>query len=99
FFDVYERRRSSIFNQQKGFDSVVGNPPYIRYQYLTPEQREAQANILVSNGMKSNKLINTWVSFVVACVELLNSDGKIGMVIPAELLQVAYAEELRLFLV
>lgn len=99
FFDVYEQNKDSLFGQQQQFDVIVGNPPYIRYQYLTAEQREAQADILVSNGMKPNKLINSWVSFVVACVELLSDKGKIGMVIPAELLQVAYAEDLRLFLV
>ncbi|MPL69292.1 Modification methylase Eco57IB [bioreactor metagenome] len=94
FFSVYE---SSLKNKQ--FDIIVGNPPYIRYQYLTNEQREAQSKILVANGMKSNKLINAWVSFVVACVQMLSKKGKIGLVIPAELLQVAYAEDLRLFLV
>ncbi|MFP7254860.1 class I SAM-dependent methyltransferase [Terribacillus goriensis] len=80
------------------FDLIIGNPPYIRYQYLTPEQRETQSSILTTNGMKSNKLINAWVSFLVASVELLEENGKIGMVIPAELLQVAYAADLRLFL-
>lgn len=92
----------SIFENDlvyKKYDCVVGNPPYIRYQYLTSEQRETQARILVSNGMKSNKLINSWVSFLVACVSLLDKKGKIGMVLPAELLQVAYAEDLRLFLI
>jgi adenine-specific DNA-methyltransferase len=34
----------------------------------------------------------------VACVQLLNKNGKIAFVIPAELLQVAYAEDLRLYL-
>lgn len=80
------------------FDLIIGNPPYIRYQYLSKEQRETQSDILTSNGMKSNKLINAWVSFLVACVEMLDENGKIGMVIPAELMQVAYAEDLRLFL-
>ncbi|MFL0246575.1 Eco57I restriction-modification methylase domain-containing protein [Candidatus Clostridium stratigraminis] len=83
---------------QKPFDLILGNPPYIRYQYLTEIQRELQSKILVSHGMKSNKLINSWVCFLVACVQLLDSNGKIAFVIPAELLQVAYAEDLRLFL-
>ncbi len=48
--------------------------------------------------MKSNKLINAWVAFLVACVQLLSDNGKIAFVIPAEILQVVYAEELRLFL-
>ncbi|MBC2456606.1 N-6 DNA methylase [Clostridium beijerinckii] len=80
------------------YDLIVGNPPYIRYQYLTEEQRAVQSDILVHNGMKSNKLINAWVCFLVSAVELLNEDGKIAFVIPAEILQVAYAEDLRFFL-
>lgn len=80
------------------FDLIVGNPPYIRYQYLTNEQREEHTQILLENKMKPNKLINAWVSFLVACVDVLDNNGKIGMVIPAELLQVAYAKDLRMFL-
>lgn len=95
--DFFEEFNNTLKNQK--FDIIIGNPPYIRYQYLTTEQRDTQAKILVDNGMKSNKLINAWVSFVVAAVQMLDKNGKIGLVIPAELLQVAYAEELRLFLI
>lgn len=84
--------------RKERYDLIVGNPPYIRYQYLDEVQREIQSDILVHNGMKSNKLINAWVCFLVAAVELLNEGGKIAFVIPAEILQVAYAEDLRLFL-
>lgn len=93
FFDFYQR----VYGKQS-FDLILGNPPYIRYQYLTEEQREIQSSILTSHGMKSNKLINAWVAFLVACVQLLSDNGKIAFVIPAEILQVAYAEDLRLFL-
>src|SRR5699024_4698068 len=94
FFDEFETKL-----QHNKFDLILGNPPYIRYQYLTPEQRQSHSNIIVNNGMRSNKLINAWVSFLVASVQLLSEEGKLAMVIPAELLQVGYAEELRLFLV
>lgn len=93
FYKVYENR----LKDQK-FQAIVGNPPYIRYQYLSELQREEQSNILIGNGMKSNKLINAWVSFVVACVNILDDNSRLGLVIPAELLQVAYAEDLRKFL-
>ncbi|KAI3350161.1 class I SAM-dependent methyltransferase [Clostridium botulinum] len=84
--------------KNKKYDLIIGNPPYIRYQYLNDEQRRVQSDILVKNGMKSNKLINAWVCFLVACIELLNENGSIAFVIPAEILQVAYAEDLRLFI-
>ena len=93
FFDFYKKTLG-----KKTYDLVLGNPPYIRYQYLKESQREAQAQILTSHGMKSNKLINAWVAFMVACVQLLSEKGKIAFVIPAEVLQVAYAEDLRLYL-
>lgn len=93
FLDFYQR----VYGNQT-YDLILGNPPYIRYQYLTEEQRELQSSILTSHGMKSNKLINAWVAFLVACVQLLSDNGKIAFVIPAEILQVVYAEDLRLFL-
>ncbi|MFQ7528018.1 MAG: hypothetical protein ACLRMN_10980 [Mediterraneibacter gnavus] len=35
---------------------ILGNPPYIRYQYLEEKQRMEMAEILTSHGMKANKL-------------------------------------------
>ncbi|MGD9569433.1 MAG: N-6 DNA methylase [Sedimentibacter sp.] len=93
FFNYYNRNADGNY-----YDLIVGNPPYIRYQYLTDSQRESLSAILTSHGMKANKLINAWVGFLVACTHMLNDTGRIAFVIPAEILQVAYAEDLRLFL-
>lgn len=93
FFDFFKRIQG-----KQTYDLILGNPPYIRYQYLKESQREIQSQILTANGMKANKLINAWVAFMVACVQLLSENGKIAFVIPAEILQVAYAEDLRLYL-
>ena len=93
FFDFFKRVQG-----KETYDLILGNPPYIRYQYLKESQREIQSQILTDNGMKANKLINAWVAFMVACVQLLSEHGKIAFIIPAEILQVAYAEDLRLYL-
>lgn len=93
FLDFYKR---CYLKEQ--YDLILGNPPYIRYQYLTERQREIQSQVLSDHGMKSNKLINTWVCFLVCCIQMLSDNGKIAFVVPAEILQVAYAEDLRLFL-
>ena len=85
-------------NCKKKYNLIIGNPPYIRYQYLTAFQREKQSQVLIKNKMKSNKLINSWVFFLVACIELLEKNGTIAFVIPAEIMQVAYAEDLREYL-
>ena len=92
FFDFYKE------NKEEKYGLIVGNPPYIRYQYLDGKQRELMSKIIKEHGMKPNKLINTWVAFTVACVHQLSNDGTIAFIIPAEILQVAYAEELRIYL-
>lgn len=92
FFDYCESETPA------SYDLVIGNPPYIRYQYLEPNQRQVLSDILVSHGMRANKLINAWVAFMVSCTELLCDDGLLLFIIPAEILQVVYAEDLRLFL-
>lgn len=80
------------------FNLVVGNPPYIRYQYFDKEQQQEADKIFNRAGLKYSKLTNAWVSFVVGSSLLLKEKGKIGFVIPAELLQVSYAQQLREFL-
>lgn len=94
FFNFY----NTVKNNRR-YDLIIGNPPYIRYQYLTSNQRELLAGIMTECNMKSNKLINAWVAFLVACINLLNDGGLIAFVIPAELLQVAYADDLRFYLI
>jgi adenine-specific DNA methylase len=80
------------------FDLVVGNPPYIRFQYFQEEQQNEAIKVFNRAKLKYSKLTNAWVSFVVGSSLLLKEKGKIGFVIPAELLQVSYAQQLREFL-
>lgn len=82
----------------KRFDLVVGNPPYIRYQYFDEDQQKEAIKVFERAKLKYSKLTNAWVSFVVGSSLLLKEKGKIGFVIPAELLQVSYAQQLREFL-
>lgn len=94
FYNFYEEIKDIGIK----YDAVIGNPPYIRYQFLSEEQRNYQSDILKRNGMKPNKLINSWVAFTVASIELLSLGGKFAFVLPTDLLQVSYAKELRKFI-
>jgi len=80
------------------FDAVVGNPPFVRYQNFPEEQRDKAFQIMRKAGLRPNRLTNTWVPFIVGAALLLKPQGRLAMVAPAELLQVNYAAELRLFL-
>lgn len=89
------------FNGQfepKRFDAIIGNPPFIRYQNFQEAHRQPAFEIMRRAGLSPNRLTNSWVPFVVAASFLLSERGRLAMVIPAELLQVNYAAELRRFL-
>jgi adenine-specific DNA-methyltransferase len=85
-------------NTFQKFDLIVGNPPYIRYQFFNREQQIEAGEIFSKAGLTYSKLTNAWVSFVVGSSLLLKDVGKIGFVLPAEILQVSYAQQLRNFL-
>ena len=84
---------------EKRFDLIIGNPPYIRYQFFDKEQQIEAGDIFTKAGLTYSKLTNAWVSFVVGSSLLLkDKGGKIGFVLPAEILQVSFAQQLRNFL-
>ena len=84
---------------RKPCDAVVGNPPFIRYQTFPEPSRTLAMAMMRKAGLAPNKLTNIWVPFVVAACACLKPGGRLGLVLPAELLQVSYASQLRSFLV
>jgi adenine-specific DNA methylase len=85
-------------DQFAAWDGVVGNPPFIRFGHWTDPTRGLAFELMRRVGMKPTKLTNAWVPFVVAGALALRPGGRLGLVVPAELMQVTYAAELRAFL-
>lgn len=80
------------------FDGVVGNPPFIRYQYLAKEQQFLAEKIFTRFGLPFTKHTNAWVTFVIASLSLLLPGGRLAMVIPSEIFHIPHAQSLRRFL-
>ncbi|MGB8390445.1 Eco57I restriction-modification methylase domain-containing protein [Mycobacterium sp.] len=81
-----------------GWDGVAGNPPYIRFGNWASDQRDPALQLMRREGLRPTRLTNAWVPFVVASTVLVHDGGRVGLVLPAELLQVTYAAQLRDFL-
>ncbi|MGZ4514980.1 MAG: Eco57I restriction-modification methylase domain-containing protein [Mycobacterium sp.] len=81
-----------------GWDGIAGNPPYIRFGNWASEQRDPALELMRREGLRPSRLTNAWVPFVVASSVLVRDGGRVGLVLPAELLQVTYAAQLREFL-
>ena len=91
FFDFYKECE----NKKIKFDAIIGNPPFIRYQNFPKKLRELSTELLNTQGFKTNKLTNIWVHFLILSTYLLSNKGILAMVIPSEILQVKYAENVR----
>jgi len=80
------------------FDAVVGNPPFVRYQYLPPEFQARAERVFQLLGRRFTKHTNAWVPFILASVALLRPGGRLAMVLPAEIVHVMHADSLRAYL-
>ena len=84
--------------KHEGFDAVVGNPPFIRYQYLPDEQQSFAQEIFRQLKLPFKKHTNAWVPFVLASIKLLRPGGRLAMVIPSEIFHIPHAISLRHYL-
>jgi adenine-specific DNA-methyltransferase len=95
FFDYCQL----FLKNNKKFSMITGNPPFIRYQDF-PQKSKEIAFKLISElfDFKLSGHANSWIAFLLLSSQLLSENGKIAMVIPAQLFQVKYATDTRRFL-
>jgi len=80
------------------YDTVIGNPPYVRYQDFTGEARAAARAAALRGGVRLSALASSWAAFTVHAAHFLRPEGRLALVLPAELLSTNYASEVRRFL-
>ncbi|MEJ7706173.1 MAG: N-6 DNA methylase [Nocardioidaceae bacterium] len=80
------------------YDAVTGNPPYVRYQNFSAEARLKSREAALRGGVSLTGLASSWAAFTVHSALFLKPGGRLGLVLPAELLTVNYAADVRRFL-
>ena len=80
------------------YDAVVGNPPFVRYQNFSGAARARGSAAALAQGVRLSGLANAWAAFVVKAALHVAPEGRLALVLPAELLSVNYAQEVRRFL-
>lgn len=80
------------------FDAAIGNPPYVRYQSFSGSARIRAREAALAAGVALTGLASSWAAFTVHAAMFLKPGGRLGLVLPAELLTVNYASEVRGFL-
>lgn len=79
-------------------DAVVGNPPFIRYHDHRGAARKRSAAAALAQGVRLSGLASSWAALLVHASGFLKPDGRVAMVLPAELMTVGYAEPIRRWL-
>lgn len=80
------------------YDAVVGNPPYVRYQSFHGEARARGRAAALRAGVALTNLASSWAAFTVHSSLFLRPGGRLGLVLPAELMSVNYAAPVRRYL-
>lgn len=88
----------SLFPAARPVDAIVGNPPYIRYQHFAGEERRRALARAREAGVTLAQLASSWAPFVVHAGRFLRPGGRMGLILPAELIHASYAAPVRRFL-
>lgn len=71
--------------RQPCFDALVGNPPYVRYQFVDPEDRRLAEELTKRMGIELRGVSNLWIPFALVSMALLRPGGAFALVLPTEL--------------
>jgi len=85
-------------NNLMSFDAIVGNPPYINFHRFQGENRNIALEIAKKFGVDLSQRTSSWAPYVVSATMLLKKNGRLGLVLPSELLTTDYALPIREFL-
>lgn len=68
------------------FDVAVGNPPYVRYQFVGPADKAAIAAVAARAGVELAGVANLWIPVLLGALACLREGGAFAFIVPAELL-------------
>lgn len=87
-----------LLESGRKYTAVIGNPPYVRYQDWSGDARLRSREAALRVGVSLTGLASSWAAFVVQGASVLQKGGRLGLVLPAELMSVNYASPVRRFL-
>ena len=80
------------YPESEKFDSVIGNPPYVRYQDISPATRA----LLRQDGFDGRS--NLYLFFIEKCVHHLAPGGELIFITPRDFLKSTSARQLNIWL-
>ncbi len=66
------------------FDLAAGNPPFVRFQFVSPADRAAAELLSRALGLTLRRVSNLWIPVLLAALSRLRPGGGFAFVIPTE---------------
>lgn len=66
------------------YDVAVGNPPFVRFQFLTMEDRQGAAEVARESGVALGGVSNLWIPVFLSTLIRLVPGGVFAFIVPAE---------------
>jgi adenine-specific DNA-methyltransferase len=83
---VYPESALSWADRQHGsFDVAVGNPPFVRFQFLTDEDKAALPALGTKLDVSFRGVSNLWIPVLLVALSRLREGGAFAFIVPTEL--------------
>ena len=66
------------------YDAAVGNPPFVRFQFLTPGDRAGALEVARDSGLPLGGVATLWILVLLAALTRLVPGGAFAFIVPAE---------------
>ncbi|MBW0113911.1 Eco57I restriction-modification methylase domain-containing protein [Pseudonocardia abyssalis] len=66
------------------FDVAVGNPPYVRFQFVSESDRLAAQEVSEKAGVSLAGVSNLWIPVLLASLNMVRNGGAFAFIIPTE---------------
>lgn len=84
---------------QETWDVVVGNPPFVRYQFVAEHERALAEALVAKVGISLQGVSNLWIAFALISLHRLAVGGCFALVLPSELFCTVGGGQFRDFLI
>ena len=81
------------------YDVAIGNPPFVRYQFISPADQQAIADLGRKLGIQFRGVANLWIPVLLGALSRLRLGGAFAFVVPTECLSGCSAAAVRQWLI